>query len=653
MSSRHLAFPFLALLLLLAYGLYRLGFAGGFMYDDALCFQGLKDVVNLGSALAFVAGGDTGPLGRPLSLATFLINAPSWPSSATEFLYFNTLLHLVNGLLVAWLVLIVAKLMPGKIEKPEWFAVLVAAIWMLHPAWAFLVLHAVQRMAILATTFVLSGLIAYLKARNRIATRPRLALMLMAISLGLGTVLAILAKENGALLPMFAATLEWLLRRAGITVLPADSHHPRIAQAWEYWAATLFWLPAVVLAIYLFQHWPGFNSMAGIRDFTGGQRLLTEARVLWQYLFNLILPRPMSFTPFFDYYVVSESILSPITTLFAVLGWMFVTGLAWCWRTRYPIFFFAMAWFLVGHSIESTVVQLEVYFEHRNYLPSLGFVILAVYSLWQLPQRLRAFRWIIAGAYMALLALVLGQVTSLWGNPDQAAVVWSDRHPLSARLAQFHANQLWRSGQRRMAADVIWEAHLLLPHDTGLAVQGAELACWFSKPDEYEKLIQELLPQLRSGNFSNQPSMSLPAMFNQLEPYGCPAQRSSHLQNILDALLANPKYQASSRTMSVLHYLKGRLYMRDGDFNSTLSHLLESARLERNLDLTLQISTIFASGGLYDEAFETLETAMDNAPKNPAIRASWQKRIEAQRLKLLKTIATKSPTAAPPLSGQR
>jgi hypothetical protein len=633
--------------------LYRPGFLGGFMYDDAISLEGLGGVIDRDSALLYVISGDSGPLGRPLSLASFLLNGLAWPSSPGDFLYVNTLLHLANGLLVAWLVLIVARSMPGRLDRPEWFAALVASVWLLHPAWTFLVLHAVQRMAILSATFVLLGLIAYLKARAMMAAEPRRAMMLMVTSVGLGTVLAMLAKENGALLPLFAATLEWLLRSPGSGDKSPPALPPWLVRVWKYWPVALFWLPALVLATHLWQHWPGLNTAAGIREFTGGERLMTEARALWQYLFNLFLPRSLNFTPFHDDYVVSEGILAPISTLYAVLAWVFVAGLAWWWRVRFPLLFFAVAWFFVGHSIESTVVQLEMYFEHRNYLPSLGFVMLAVYGLWQLPEQWKRLRWLIAGAYLLMIGFILGQTASLWGNPGLAAVMWLERHPLSIRTIQFNANNLGVTGQGKLAADAIWQAHLRLPSDTGLAIQGAELSCWFSNPEEYAQRIDEILPQLRTGNYSHQPVASLPKMFNQLKPGGCPAQRASHLHKIIDALMHNPKYQSSARAMANFHYMLGQLYIRERDFNSTMEHLLASSRHEPNLDLTLEISAVFASGGLYDEAMQTLDAALKSAPENPVIRVSWQKRIVAHRSMLLERKKLQDSAASNPDSGER
>lgn len=619
----------------LAYFLYRQAFPGGFLYDDAISLEGLESVTDISTALFYVMNGETGPLGRPLSLASFLVNAPSWPLSPADFHYFNVLLHIINAYLLGWLALLLARALPNKIERAEWFAVAVAVIWLLHPAWAFLVLHTVQRMAILATTFVLLGLIAYLKARSLITQRPALSMSLMACSLAVGTAMAALAKENGVLLPLFAATLEWLIRTT-------NNSHTTSVQApifntlWRYWNIALFWVPGAALAIYLSQHWPGFDTGSPLREFTGGQRLMSEARALWQYIFNLLLPRPANFSPFFDDYVVSKDLVTPISTLVAALGLAIVVIASWMLRFRFPILFFGIAWFLVGHSIESSVVQLEIYFEHRNYLPSIGLIILLVYGLWNLPKDLRRLCLPAVGAFSFLLAIVLWQLTTLWGQPAIAATVLADRHPQSVRTIQFLADQYGTRGLVIEATSLVWQAHLNRPDDTGLAIQGVELFCPVSGPEAFDGFVKGILPRLSDGHFSHLASTSLTKMFRQLLDGTCPSLRDDHLQQIIDALMANPRFQASPRTMATLHYLKGRLYIRAGDFNSTLVHLIESSRLDPNIDLTLEIAKVFASGGLYDEAYKTLDAAARNNFRNPVVEEHWRQQTQKLREQILK-----------------
>ncbi len=59
----------------------------------------------------------------------------------------------------------------------------------------------------------------------------------------------------------------------------------------------------------------------------------------------------------------------------------------WCaflLRRRYPLLLLAVLFFLVGHSMESTLIPLEMVYEHRNYLPGM-LVCLALAAVIVLP----------------------------------------------------------------------------------------------------------------------------------------------------------------------------------------------------------------------------------------------------------------------------
>ena len=102
--------------------------------------------------------------------------------------------------------------------------------------------------------------------------------------------------------------------------------------------------------------WAGYE----LRSFTLLERLLTEARVLWFYLGLIVLPRFEAFGLYHDDISLSTGLLMPWTTLPALLGLAGLVGIAWHVRNRAPLLAFGIAWFLIGHSLESTVLPLEI-----------------------------------------------------------------------------------------------------------------------------------------------------------------------------------------------------------------------------------------------------------------------------------------------------
>src|SRR5690606_27240932 len=115
-----------------------------------------------------------------------------------------------------------------------------------------------------------------------------------------------------------------------------------------------------------------------------------------------------------------------------------------------PMLSFAVGWYLVGHSIESTTVPLELYFEHRNYIPIIGPVLAVVFAADCEARKV----WLIRPAlfaYIVMLGIVLLSLTSLWGRPLLAAQMWSLYNPESARAVQYLSEQYARAGNETQA----------------------------------------------------------------------------------------------------------------------------------------------------------------------------------------------------------
>src|SRR5690606_5451195 len=100
----------------------------------------------------------------------------------------------------------------------------VAATWLLHPLLVSTVLYAVQRMAQLSTFFTLLALLAWLKART--ADKPRSFYFFGWFVMPAMSLLAMLSKENGALLPLYFLLLEVCAFRAGLADMKRS---PRLA----------------------------------------------------------------------------------------------------------------------------------------------------------------------------------------------------------------------------------------------------------------------------------------------------------------------------------------------------------------------------------------------------------------------------------------
>ena len=208
--------------LVVVLAVYSMGWSGTLHFDDEPNLNGLHGISDFYSGLRFVFSGGAGPTGRPLSLATFAVQHESWPNPK-PFLVFNTLLHVINGLLCFLLLRRLLRWLFTDARSAEWLAVAVALLWAASPFLASSTLVVVQRMTGLSAFFALLALNVYTIAR--VGYRPdawRSNLWLAAIA-GIGTLLAGLAKENGFLLPVFLLLIEWLLvANARISIKPLN-----------------------------------------------------------------------------------------------------------------------------------------------------------------------------------------------------------------------------------------------------------------------------------------------------------------------------------------------------------------------------------------------------------------------------------------------
>lgn len=429
-----------AVLLALAIGLlvffvYLPGLQGGFLYDDYGSIvenpYGQVDRLDFSELQKASATGNSGPLGRPLSMLSFALNRYFSGLDPYYFKLVNLVIHLFNAALVFEFgrrVLTVYALRQPRpaADNATLPALMTAAAWALHPLNLTTVLYSVQRMTSLSALFVLAALIAYVAARAPGVPRlRRLALMFG------GTVvfggLGLLAKESAFLLPLYVLTVEAVLFR-----FRGDA--PERADLKAYFG--LFLALPLVAGCALFAYEPRYLLVSyAFRDFGPFERLLTEARVLWLYVGLLVWPQTQRLGFYHDDIVLSRGLLDPVSTLPAVAGIALVAVLALRCRRRAPLLSFAIGWFLAGHLLESTVLPLELMHEHRNYLPIVGPLLVFFAALLGRESTIRYTRWV-ALLIILLLAVQTNARAIQWQERIAHALIEVEHHPGS-----FLANQ--------------------------------------------------------------------------------------------------------------------------------------------------------------------------------------------------------------------
>ncbi len=166
----------LVLLLGCVLWIYYPGINGPALLDDYSSLGDLGDLAETPEQfLDYVLGDNSGPLGRWVSMATFVAGEFLGGGIAGAKLV-NIVIHLVTGALVAWFFTLL--LAPLRVPGYRVAAILCAGLWLLAPLQVSTVLYLVQRMAQLAALFGLLSLICYLYWRRSIGSntpRSRLA----------------------------------------------------------------------------------------------------------------------------------------------------------------------------------------------------------------------------------------------------------------------------------------------------------------------------------------------------------------------------------------------------------------------------------------------------------------------------------------------
>ncbi len=378
---------------------------------------------------------DSGPLGRPLSMLSFAVNyLIAGAVSPIQIKLGNALIHGLLGCIIAFFTYTITRWSPvlgWNRQRALSIALLASALWLLHPLHVSTVLYAVQRMTQLSALFVMLGLaVFFYRRRQWLQTAPSAAeLSRVALGMLVFTLLAAFSKENGLLLPGLLVVTELCLFRFRI----AGAVSLRLRRI----SLCVLLLPLMALLL-RFAWDPAWLSQAYVhREFTLPERLLTQARVLWQYLGWLVAPNGASMGFYNDDIAWSRGLLEPVSTLFALLAWVVAGGLAWAWRDKLPLLGFALLWYLGAHSMESSIFGLEMVFEHRNYLPYVGPVVLLAGLLWSEQPAIKNYRRLIAGVVLLVLAGSLFLRSSYWSDEKRLAEYHYRHHPQSLR-SHFH-----------------------------------------------------------------------------------------------------------------------------------------------------------------------------------------------------------------------
>lgn len=622
-----IGFP--VLLLMAAVALWP-GVHGPFLFDD---IPNLKNLSELNSHPTWRSIGVylslfPGTPGRPLATLSFLLNDVDWPSDPYGFKVTNVLIHLLNGVLVFGLARTLSRLVAGNDRNDpglasDWIGLACAALWLLSPIQISAVFLTVQRMTELAATFAFAGIWAFLVLARRAHDAWRACLAVGA--LGIFTLLSFLSKENGALTPLLALVAFATLLRQMLAGLPRTSR-------WILVGVPV--LPSLFVIGYLVRRIliAGDGHFAG-RSFGLWERLMTEPRVLIDYITLIVVPRLSSSSLYNDDYVISRGLLEPATTLPAILA---VVGLAiagWYLRRRKPVVSFGILWFLAGHLLESTTIGLEIYFEHRNYLPLFGPAFAVAHTVVAARGKLRHLALASLSIWLVLALGITHLQAKAWGSEQRLATFWHLEHPESLRAQQYYAGYLASHGHVAEAREVMAriDRRQASPFDSALQVMtldcDAGRAISPSRVDEAMALADGATPTPGTA-------MILGRMRRSVQAGNCPDSiPPATWLAFTGKVLENRRGRGVHRMLRVE---RAELYLAANQLDAALDELEHAYGKGRNAQprVAFYAAALLATAGRYDEA----RTWARRPLSKPWTLKEWLAQTDRQAQEMLEAI---------------
>ena len=549
---------------------------------------------------------------RPVSFLTFSINWYFGKDKVFGYHIVNFLIHFLTTtfLFIAILYLLETPNLRGKFNRSRYFiAFLSTALWAIHPIQTQAVTYIVQRMASMAAMFYILSLLCYVQCRTSASSLHRIFFLLGCV---LTFLLALGSKENAAMLPVSLLLIE---------VTCFQKLNWRFIKKSYIWGSVAVGAMILILAAWVFNPDITFSWLNGYqnRPFTLAERILTEPRIVLFYLSQIFFPLPNRLSVEHDV-ILSTSFFQPWTTLPAILLTLLLIGLGISQIRKRPIMALSILFFFFNHIIESTVIPLELIFEHRNYLPSM-FLFLPIAA---------GFKWLydyystnklplltyVLSSLLVLLIVCLG-VSTYVRNLAWATEVslWQDAMKKAPQSARPLTNLAWQMAYGPDAKPSQYnEALKLYEKAKALSLQKSRsfaepiimnnMAGIYFKQGEYQRAINLLESALTISPDYHRARYDLARI---LIVNGNWDEAEDHIEHLLSKDDAYGKYLS----------LKGLVLLHRKKYNTAIQYFRESLKSSPFLKESLMnLGIAYSLKGNYSNAESYLIRAHQVHPKN-------------------------------------
>ena len=510
---------------------------------SSLTVEGFKNVISGGPLKA-----------RPVAYLSFAINYYFHQYNLYGYHLVNIAIHILTGFLLYLFIRITFRspVLYSQSQKSLQIALFAALLWFVHPVQTQSVTYIVQRMNSLASMFYI--LAFWLYAKGRLSPEKKYSGVWFA-GCAISWVLAMGTKEIAATLPLFIFLYEWYFFR--------DLDISWLKKRTVYIIGLFI---ALICLVYVYMGPDPIEKILSnyqMRDFSLQERLLTELRVIFFYVSLVFFPLPGRLSLEHNF-TLSGSLFDPSTTVLSLLGLLFIFTLAISYAKRYRLASFCVLWFLGNLVIESSILPLEILFEHRLYLPTMLIFV----PICQIISTQMNWHRLSIGLLLTII-LVLGVMT-------------------------YSRNQVWRDPVS------FWTNSIR--HSPGNARLYNNLGLVFYKRGEIPNSIKEFEEALRLNPAYALAHNNLGLSYRVL---GNPDKAVLHFSR---ALFFNPK-------ISEAHSNLGAIYGQQGQFNKSYLHLQEAVRLNpASANAHNNFGNILLLLGRFNEAIDHYREALRLMP---------------------------------------
>lgn len=573
---------------------------------------------------------------RILGFFTFALNYRLNGLDVTGYHVFNLIVHLINALLVYLLFSMTLKAtlfstedsVVGNPDRQSHLniAFFSALIFVCHPVQTEAVTYISQRLASLATLFYLLSLTSYVRFRVSDSRAGGYALYVTSL---ISAVCAMLTKEISFTLPVIIGLYEFIFFNG--------NNCKRSVRYLAPFALTLLIIPSIILL-------RGFGSTAGVSGIdksiqalaaepalTTWDYLITQFRVIITYIRLLFIPVNLNF----DYdYPVYHSLFRPevllsfisLVSLFALGIYLLRASRDKCpeVKIRLKLISFGIFWFFITISIESSILPIfDVIFEHRLYLPSVGFIAAFVTSMALLEARLINARPHVARSIvpsLMIVAAVFSVLTfarnSVWRDEVR---IWEDVVGKSPSKVRPRTNLGLAYYRRGHVEEAIKEFKTAIGLQPDYALGHYNLGVIYDNQGRLDDAAQEYKTATTLKPDYYQAYYRLGMIWFKAGRY------EEAALNIRAAINIKPEFANAHYNLGIIYDTQRRLDEAAREYAAAIQLAPDFAFAHNNLGM------IYMGQGRLDEAIKALRTALDISPEDPNLRKNLETAMKLKR----------------------